>query len=186
MSSGFKHQSTQEIYAKYKIYPEDVRSIAQALDLGNEPYKPLAVKQITGFAQQAKANNLTLKQAIAQYRQFQSVSTDENPPAPSEPCDLPVHLQSLLIESADRAQQELETLDRTIYEQVELPAAQAAVQRVLASDRNIEHLMVKLLREEIKTKPGRLGGLVLQAVGHFRIPTLQGTETRYQLPSAID
>jgi hypothetical protein len=186
MSRGFKHQSTQDIYAKYKIYPEDVRSIAQALNLGKEPFKPLSVQQIIGFAQQAKESGLTLKQAIAQYRQFQSSSPSpvQTPPDPSETIDLPVHLQTLLIQSADRAQQELETLDRTIYEQVELPAAQAAVQRVLASDLNIEYLMVKLLQEELKAKPGRLGGLVLQAVGHFRIPTLQGSETRYQLPSS--
>jgi (2Fe-2S) ferredoxin len=184
MSSGFKNQSTQEIYAKYKIYPEDVRSIAQVLQLGKEPFHGSAVKQIIGFAQQAKTNNLTLKQAIGQYRQFQPGSTNENPPDCSERLELPAHLQSLLVQSAERAQQELETLDRTIYEQVELPAAQAAVKRVLASDLNIEQLMVKLLQEELKTKPGRLGGLVLQAVGHFRIPTLQGTETRYQLPSS--
>jgi hypothetical protein len=183
-SKGFQGVTTQQIYQQHKIYPEDVRSIAQALNLGNEPFKPSAVKQITGFAQQAKANNVTLKQAIVQYRQFQSGSTRENPPAPSESLELPAHLQSLLVESSDRAQQELEILDRTIYEQVELPAAQAVVQRVLASDRNIEYLMLKLLKEELKTKPGRLGGLVLQAVGHFRIPTLQGTETRYQLPSS--
>jgi (2Fe-2S) ferredoxin len=183
---GFQGLTTQQIYQQYKIYPEDARSIAQALNLGKEPFKPLSVQQIIGFAQQAKESGLTLKQAIAQYRQFQVNSTKEvkNPSDPSAPRDLPVHLQSLLIQSADRAQQELEILDRTIYEQVELPAAQAAVQRVLASDRNIEHLMVKLLQEEIKAKPGRLGGLVLQAVGHFRIPTLQGSETRYQLPSS--
>ncbi len=186
MSHGFKQQSTQEIYTKYKIYPEDSRSIAQALRLGKEPFSVSAVQQIANFAQQAKESGLTLKQAIAQYQQLQSGSTKEvqHPTDSSDPRDLPVHLQSLLIESADRAQQELNTLDRTIYEQVELPAAQAAVQRVLASDRNIEHLMVKLLQEEIETRPGRLGGLVLQAVGHFRIPTLQGTETRYLLPSS--
>jgi hypothetical protein len=182
---GFQGLTPQQIYQQYKIYPEDVRSIAQALNLGKEPFKPLSVQQIIGFAQQAKESGLTLKQAIAQYQQFQSGSTNEvkNPP---DPRDLPVHLQSLLIQSADRAQEELETLDRTIYEQVELPAAQAAVQRVLASDRNIEHLMVKLLQEEMKAKPGRLGGLVLQAVGHFRVPTLQGSETRYRLPSSVD
>lgn len=183
-SKGFQGVTIQEIYQQHKIYPEDVRSIAQVLQLGKEPFHGSAVKKIIGFAQQAKANNMTLKQAIVQYRQSQSGSTNENPPAPSESLELPAHLRSLLVESADRAQQELETLDRTIYEQVELPAAQAAVQRVLASDRNIEHLMVKLLQEELKTKPGRLGGLVLQAVGHFRIPTLQGTETRYYLPSS--
>jgi (2Fe-2S) ferredoxin len=184
---GFQGLTTQQIYQQYKIYPEDARSIAQALRLGKEPFQASAVQQITGFAQQAKESGLTLKQAIAQYR-HQSGSTNpvKNPPAPFERQDLPVHLQSLLIQSADRAQQELETLDRTIYEQVELPAAQAAVKRVLASDRNIEHLMVKLLQEEIKAKPGRLGGLVLQAVGHFRIPTLQGSETRYSLPSSAD
>ena len=181
MRNGFKNQSTQEIYAKYKIYPEDARSIAQALDLGNEPFKPLDVEKIAQFAQQARETGLTMKQAIAQYRQVQSEAM--NPPEAPVHSALPVHLRSLLIQSANRAQQELETLDRTIYEQVELPAAQAAVQRVLASDVNIEHLMVKLLQEEMKTKPGRLGGLVLQAVGHFRTPTLQGTETRYRLPS---
>ena len=182
MSNGFKNQSTQEIYAKYKIYPEDARSIAQALNLGHEPFKPLDVEKIAQFAQQAREAGLTLKQAIAQCRQVQSEAMN-SPEAPSN-ASLPVHLQSLLIQSADRAQQELETLDRTIYEQVELPAAQAAVQRVLASDINIEHLMVKLLQEEMKTRPGRLGGLVLQAVGHFRTPTLQGTETRYRLSSS--
>ena len=134
------------------------------------------------FAQQAKDGNLTLKQAIAQYRRVQSEAM--NSPEVPVNASLPAYLRSLLIQSADRAQQELETLDRTIYEQVELPAAQAAVQRVLASDGNIEHLMVKLLQEEMKTKPGRLGGLVLQAVGHFRTPTLQGTETRYRLSSS--
>ena len=182
MSNGFKNQSTQEIYAKHKIYPEDARSIAQALNLGNEPFRPLDVEKIVQFAQQAREVGLTLKQAIAQYRQVQSEAM--NPPEAPVNASLPVHLRSLLIQSADRAQQELETLDRAIYEQVELPAAQAAVQRVLASDVNIEHLMVKLLQEEIKTKPGRLGGLVLQAVGHFRTPTLQGTEVRYRLPSS--
>ena len=39
MSNGFKNQSTQEIYAKYKIYPEDARSIAQALNLDPKPFK---------------------------------------------------------------------------------------------------------------------------------------------------
>ena len=180
MSNGFKNQSTQAIYAKYKIYPEDARSIAQALNLGNEPFRPLDVEKIAQFAQQAREVGLTLKQAIAQYRQVQSEAM--NSPEVPVNASLPAHLQLLLIQSADRAQQELETLDRAIYEQVELPAAQAAVQRVLASDVNIEHLMVKLLQEEIKTKPGRLGGLVLQAVGHFRTPTLQGLETRYSLP----
>ena len=186
MSNGFKNQSTQEIYAKYKIYPEDARSIAQALNLGNEPFRPLDVEKIAQFAQQAREAGLTLKQAIAQYGQVQSGPANQGLHTPEAPeqASLPVHLRSLLIQSAERAQQELETLDRTIYEQVELPAAQAAVQRVLASDGNIEHLMVKLLQEEIKTKPGRLGGLVLQAVGHFRTPTLQGTEVRYRLPSS--
>ena len=178
-SKGFQALSLQQIYQKSGIYPEDARSIAQALSLGNEPFKPLDVEKIAQFAQQAREAGLTLKQAIAQYLQSKAMSPPEAPVNAS----LPVHLQSLLIQSADRAQQELETLDRTIYEQVELPAAQAAVQRVLASDVNIEHLMVKLLQEEMKTKPGRLGGLVLQAVGHFRTPTLQGTETRYRLPS---
>jgi (2Fe-2S) ferredoxin len=183
---GSQGLTTQQIYQQYKIYPEDARSIAQALNLGKEPFQASAVQQITGFAQQAKEGGLTMKQAIAQYRQLQSGTTNEikNPPDRSEPIDLPVHLRSLLVQSADRAQEELETLDRTIYEQVELPAAQAAVQRVLASDRNIEHLMVKLLQEEIKSRPGRLGGLVLQAVGHFRVPTLQGSETRYLLSSS--
>jgi (2Fe-2S) ferredoxin len=185
-NKGFQGVTTQQIYQQHKIYPEDSRSIAQALNLGNEPFKPSAVQQIIGFSQQAKANHLTLKQAIVQYRQVQSdpANQDLHPPESPENVSLPIHLQSLLIQSADRAQQELETLDRIIYEQVELPAAQAAVQRVLASDVNIEYLMVKLLREEIKTKPGRLGGLVLQAVGHFRTPTLQGTEMRYRLPSS--
>ena len=178
-SKGFQALSLQQIYQKSGIYPEDARSIAQALSLGNEPFKPLDVEKITQFAQQAREAGLTLKQAIAQYLQSKAM----NPPEAPVNASLPVHLQSLLIQSADRAQQELETLDRTIYEQVELPAAQAAVQRVLASDVNIEHLMVKLLQEEMKTKPGRIGGLVLQAVGHFRTPTLQGTETRYRLPS---
>ena len=150
--------------------------------MGNEPFRPLDVEKIAQFAQQAREAGLTLKQAIAQYRQVQSEAM--NSPEVPVNASLPAHLQSLLIQSADRAQQELETLDRTIYKQVELPAAQAAVQRVLASDGNIEHLMVKLLQEEMKTKPGRLGGLVLQAVGHFRTPTLQGTETRYRLSSS--
>jgi hypothetical protein len=185
-SKGFQGGTTQQIYQQYKIYAEDTRSIARALRLGNEPFKPSEVEKIVKFAHQAKDGNLTLKQAIAQYQQFQSCSMNllKNPSDSSEAIELPVHLQSLLIQSADRAQQELETLDRTIYEQVELPAAQAAVQRVLASDLNIEHLMVKLLQEEMKAKPGRLGGLVLQAVGHFRVPTLQGSEMRYQLPSS--
>ena len=180
-SKGFQALSLQQIYQKSGIYPEDARSIAQALSLGNEPFRPLDVEKIAQFAKQAREAGLTLKQAIAQYRQVQSEAMN-SPEVPSN-ASLPAHLQSLLIQSSDRAQQELETLDRTIYEQVELPAAQAAVQRVLASNVNIEHLMVKLLQEEMKTKPGRLGGLVLQAVGHFRTPTLQGTETRYRLPS---
>ena len=185
-SKGFQALSLQQIYQKSGIYPEDVRSIAQALNLGNEPFRPLDVEKIVQFAQQAREVGLTLKQAIAQYRPVQSGPANQSLHPPEAPLNtsLPVHLRSLLIQSADRAQQELETLDRTIYEQVELPAAQAAVQRVLASDGNIEHLMVKLLQEEIKTKPGRLGGLVLQAVGHFRTPTLQGTEVRYRLPSS--
>ncbi len=178
-NKGFQGLTTQQIYQKYKIYPEDARSIAQALDLGNEPFRPLDVEKIAQFAKQAREAGLTLKQAIAQYLQSKAMNSPEAPVNAS----LPAHLQSLLIQSSNRAQQELETLDRTIYEQVELPAAQAAVQRVLASDVNIEHLMVKLLQEEMKTKPGRLGGLVLQAVGHFRTPTLQGTETRYRLSS---
>ena len=153
MSNGFKNQSTQEIYAKYKIYPEDARSIAQALALGKEPFRPLDGEKIAQFAKQAREAGLTLKQAIAQYLQSKAMNSPEAPVNAS----LPAHLQSLLIQSSNRAQQELETLDRTIYEQVELPAAQAAVQRVLASDVNIEHLMVKLLQEEMKTKPGRLG-----------------------------
>ncbi len=193
-SKGFKGITTQQIYQQYKIYAEDTRSIARALRLGNEPFKPSEVEKIVKFAQQAKDGNLTLKQAIVQWHQIQP---QENVEAvhelPDERCmneaeqvqngSLPVHLQSLVVQSADRAQQELETLDRTIYEQVELPAAQAAVQRVLASDVNIEQLMVKLLKEEIRNKPGRLGGMVLQAVGHFRVPTLQGIETRYALPA---
>lgn len=190
MSNGFKNQSTQAIYAKYKIYAEDARSIAQALNLGHEPFKASEVESIVRFAQQAKDGNLTLKQAIAQWQQIQSQQSSERPNEPlidpleaSQNSSLAVHLQSLVVQSADRAQQELEALDLTIYEQVELPAAQAAVQRVLASDVNIEQLMLKMLKEEIRNKPGRLGGMVLQAVGHFRVPTLQGIETRYALPS---
>ena len=190
MSNGFKNQSTQAIYAKYLIYAEDARAIAQALNLGHEPFKASEVERIVRFAQQAKDGNLTLKQAIAQWQQIQSQQSSERPNEPlidpleaSQNSSLAVHLQSLVVQSADRAQQELEALDLTIYEQVELPAAQAAVQRVLASDVNIEQLMLKMLKEEIRNKPGRLGGMVLQAVGHFRVPTLQGIETRYALPS---
>jgi hypothetical protein len=114
---GFQGLTTQQIYQQYKIYPEDTRSIAQAFRLGKEPFQASAVQQIIGFAQQAKASGLTLKQAISHYR-HQSGSTNpvKNSPAPSEMIDLPVHLQTLLIQSADRAQQELEILDRTIYE----------------------------------------------------------------------
>ncbi len=185
-NKGFQGVTTQQIYQQHKIYAEDTRSIAAALNLGNEPFKPSEVEKIVRFAQQAKDGSLTLKQAIAQYRQVKSDPVNQSMHPFESPVngELPLHLQSLLVQSAERAQQELETLDRAIYEQVELPAAQAAVKRVLASDFNIEQLMVKLLQEELKAKPGRLGGLVLQAVGHFRIPTLQGTETRYQLPSS--
>lgn len=193
-SKGFQGVTTQHVYQQHKIYPEDARSIARALRLGNEPFKSSEVEQIVQFAQQAKESGLTLKQAIAQWQQIQSQENvqaihelpDEHRMNQAEQVQngsLPVHLQSLVVQSADRAQQELETLDRTIYEQVELPAAQAAVQRVLESDVNIENLMLKLLKEEIRNKPGRLGGMVLQAVGHFRVPTLQGTETRYALPA---
>ena len=138
MSNGFKNQSTQAIYAKYKIYAEDARSIAQALNLGHEPFKASEVESIVRFAQQAKDGNLTLKQAIAQWQQIQSQQSSERPNEPlmdpleaSQNSSLAAHLQSLVVKSADRAQQELEALDLTIYEQVELPAAQAAVQRVL-------------------------------------------------------
>ena len=189
-NKGFQGVTTQQIYQHHKIYAEDARSIAQALNLGTEPFKASEVESIVRFAQQAKDGNLTLKQAIAQWQQIQSQQRSErtnerlmDPSEASQNSSLAVHLQSLVIQSADRAQQELEALDRTIYEQVELPAAQAAVQRVLDSDVNIEQLMVKMLREEIRNKPGRLGGMVLQAVGHFRVPTLQGIETRYALPA---
>ena len=189
-NKGFQGVTTQQIYQHHKIYAEDARSIAQALNLGHEPFKASAVESMVRFAQQAKDGNLTLKQAIAQWQQIQSQQSSErtnerlmDPSEASQNSSLAVHLQSLVIQSADRAQQELEALDRTIYEQVELPAAQAAVQRVLDSDVNIEQLMVKMLREEIRNKPGRLGGMVLQAVGHFRVPTLQGIETRYALPA---
>lgn len=187
-NKGFQGVTTQQIYQHHKIYAEDARSIAQALNLGNEPFKASDVESIVRFAQQAKDGNLTLKQAIAQWQQIQSQQSSKRPDEPlidpletSQNSSLAVHLQSLVVQSADRAQQELEALDRTIYEQVELPAAQAAVQRVLDSEVNIEQLMVKMLKEEIRNKPGRLGGMVLQAVGHFRVPTLQGTETRYAL-----
>jgi len=189
-NKGFQGVTTQQIYQHHKIYAEDARSIAQALNLGHEPFKASEVESIVRFAQQAKDGNLTLKQAIAQWQQIQSQQSSERPNEPlidpleaSRNSSLAVHLQSLVVQSADRAQQELEALDLTIYEQVELPAAQAAVQRVLASDVNIEQLMLKMLKEEIRNKPGRLGGMVLQAVGHFRVPTLQGIETRYALPS---
>ena len=189
-NKGFQGITTQQIYQHHQIYAEDARSIAQALNLGTEPFKASAVDSIVRFAQQAKNGNLTLKQAIAQWQQIQSQQSSERPNEPlmdpleaSQNSSLAVHLQSLVVQSADRAQQELEALDLTIYEQVELPAAQAAVQRVLASDVNIEQLMLKMLKEEIRNKPGRLGGMVLQAVGHFRVPTLQGIETRYALPS---
>ena len=188
-NKGFQGVTTQQIYQHHKIYAEDARSISQALNLGNEPFKPSEVESIVRFAQQAKDGNLTLKQAVAQWQQIQSQQRSEQPNEPlmdpleaSQNSSLAVHLQSLVVQSADRAQQELEALDRTIYEQVELPAAQAAVQRVLDSDVNIEQLMLKLLKEEIRNKPGRLGGMVLQAVGHFQVPTLQGIETRYALP----
>lgn len=188
-SKGFKALSIQQIYQQSGIYPEDVRSIAEGLNLGKEPFKAVAVKQIIGFSRQAKEHGMTLKQAIAQHQQVQSQQASEtlnesvlNISEPSVDAELPAHLQLLLVESADRAQRELETLDQMIYTNVELPAARAAVQRVLASDGNIEHLMLKLLKEEIQVKPGRLGGMVLQAVGHFRVPTLQGTEMRYALP----
>ena len=189
-NKGFQGVTTQQIYQHHKIYAEDARSIAQVLNLGHEPFKASEVERIVRFAQQAKDGNLTLKQAIAQWQQIQSQQSSERPNEPlmdpleaSQNSSLAVHLQSLVVQSADRAQQELEALDLTIYEQVELPAAQAAVQRVLASDVNIEQLMLKMLKEEIRNKPGRLGGMVLQAVGHFRVPTLQGIETRYALPS---
>ena len=189
-NKGFQGVTTQQIYQHHKIYAEDARSIAQALNLGHEPFKASEVESIVRFAQQAKDGNLTLKQAIAQWQQIQSQQRSERPNEPlmdpleaSQNSSLAAHLQSLVVQSADRAQQELEALDLTIYEQVELPAAQAAVQRVLASDVNIEQLMLKMLKEEIRNKPGRLGGMVLQAVGHFRVPTLQGIETRYALPS---
>ena len=189
-NKGFQGVTTQQIYQHHKIYAEDARAIAQALNLGHEPFKASEVERIVRFAQQAKDGNLTLKQAIAQWQQIQSQQSSERPNEPlidpleaSRNSSLAVHLQSLVVQSADRAQQELEALDLTIYEQVELPAAQAAVQRVLASDVNIEQLMLKMLKEEIRNKPGRLGGMVLQAVGHFRVPTLQGIETRYALPS---
>ena len=188
-NKGFQGVTTQQIYQHHKIYAEDARSIAQALNLGTEPFKASEVESIVRFAQQAKDGNLTLKQAVAQWQQIQSQQRSEQPNEPlmdpleaSQNSSLAVHLQSLVVQSADRAQQELEALDRTIYEQVELPAAQAAVQRVLDSDVNIEQLMLKLLKEEIRNKPGRLGGMVLQAVGHFQVPTLQGIETRYALP----
>ena len=189
-NKGFQGVTTQQIYQHHKIYAEDARSIAQALNLGPEPFKASEVESIVRFAQQAKDGNLTLKQAIAQWQQIQSQQSSKRPNEPlMDPLEtsqnnlLAVHLQSLVVQSANRAQQELEALDLTIYEQVELPAAQAAVQRVLDSDFNIEQLMVKMLKEEIRNKPGRLGGMVLQAVGHFRVPTLQGIETRYALPS---
>ena len=64
-NKGFQGLTTQQIYQQYKIYPEDARSIAQALSLGNEPFKPLDVEKIAQFAQQAREAGLTLKQAIA-------------------------------------------------------------------------------------------------------------------------
>ena len=71
-SKGFQALSLQQIYQKSGIYPEDARSIAQALDLGNEPFRPLDVEKITQFAKQAREAGLTLKQAIAQVSPVQS------------------------------------------------------------------------------------------------------------------
>jgi (2Fe-2S) ferredoxin len=195
--SGFAPLTAQQIYQKYKVTPDDARSIAQALGLGKEPFQETAVGQIFQFAQTAKSQQLTIKQALTQAKQqteWPSEPTESTSKRPSEPTmsrsdegstdrlNLPAHLQSLLNESANRAQAELNELDRVVFEQVELPAATAAVNRILAADQNIERLMVRLLGEAIVQQPGRLGGVVMQAVGQFRPPTLAGVEARYALP----
>jgi (2Fe-2S) ferredoxin len=188
---GFAPLTAQQIYQRYKVTPDDARSIAQALGLGREPFKDTVVEQIVEFAQAAKVQKLTIKQALSQVRQqAELISEPPSEPTMNDPGDgspdgfnLPAHLRSLLNESANRAQAELNELDRVVFEQVELPAATAAVNRILAADQNIERLMLRLLGEAIAEQPGRLGGVVMQAIGQFRAPTLAGVEARYALPS---
>jgi (2Fe-2S) ferredoxin len=194
-TKGFAALTAQQIYNHYKtVTPDDARAIARVLNLGSEPFNLQTVEKILAFAQQAKACKLSIKQAISQVGQatepgansFEQRREPDSKPAltDSEIAQLPSHLQSLISQAGSLAQAELEQLDRIVYEQVELPAAQSAVDRVLAADGNIEQLMLKLLPEAIAQRPGRLGGLVLQAVGQFRPPTLQGIEQRYALPGA--
>ena len=103
-NKGFQGVTTQQIYQHHKIYAEDARSISQALNLGNEPFKPSEVEKIVRFAQQAKDGNLTLKQAIAQWQQIQSQQSSErtnerlmDPSEASQNSSFAVHLQSLVI-----------------------------------------------------------------------------------------
>jgi hypothetical protein len=185
---GFATLTAQQIYNRHKIVtPDDARAIARVLNLGSEPFNPQAVEAILAFAQEARALNLSVKQAISQAQgaaATASKAVEQQPETGSEPPEagsLATHLQSLLNQAATHTQEQLEQLDQIIYEQVELPAAQAAVDRILLADRNIEQLMLKLLPAAIAQRPGRLGGMVLQAVGQFRAPTLEGTEQRYAL-----
>jgi (2Fe-2S) ferredoxin len=186
--AGFASLTAQQIYQQYKITPDDARSIAQALKLGKEPFQDAAVKRIVEFAQASKTQGLTIKQALNHSNRQQSEPSSEPTTEGSDDSspdgfNLPTHLRSLLNESANRAQAELDELDRVVFEQVEMPAATAAVNRILAADQNIERLMVRLLGEAIAQRPGRLGGVVMQAIGQFRPPTLAGVEARYVLPS---
>jgi hypothetical protein len=190
MSKGFDQKTAQQLYGELGIYANEVRQIAKGLNLGSEPFSAPAVDKMRSFIAWAKAENLTVQQGLKQFAQTVGQWESEPASAPvTEPSSetpkagLPVHLQALLARSAERAQQELDVLDRAIYEQVELPAAQAAVDRVLAADENTEQLMLKLLTEQIRQRPGVLGGMVLQTVSQFRTPQLVGNAARYALPT---
>jgi hypothetical protein len=193
MSQGFDKRTAQQLYGELGIYANEVRQIAKGLNLGAEPFSEPAVNRMRSFIAWTKAENLTVQQGLKQFAQtvFQRESepssapgTEPSPEPAEPPAGLPGHLQALLAQSADRAQRELDVLDRAIYEQVELPAAQAAVDRVLAADENTEQLMLKLLTEQIQQRPGVLGGMVLQTVTQFRPPQLVGHAGRYALPAS--
>ncbi|NJN49037.1 MAG: hypothetical protein HC805_03655 [Alkalinema sp. RL_2_19] len=145
MTKGFQRKTAQQLYGELGIYANEVRQIARTLNLGAEPYSEAAVAKMQAFVNWVKQEKLTVQQGLRQVAQgdFSQAPPSEPVSEPSEPGGLPVHLQELLARSAVRAQAELDTLDRAIYEQVELPAAQAAVDRVLATDRNTEQLDVE-------------------------------------------
>lgn len=80
----------QEIFAEYKIYPDESRLIAQHLRV-SEPYSEASVTAILAFYKAAKDAGLTVKKAIAAARQSepqpnptQAEASSANPEAGQE------------------------------------------------------------------------------------------------------